>query len=86
MTKQIVVFPVRWLAWVFPKNIKECYRFIFDEYNAGDQKFLSGFSRGATTVRSLSSFIHLIGIRYSVFESELTARQSGVGGRANASR
>lgn len=44
------------------RNIKECYRFIFDEYNAGDQIFLFGFSRGATTVRSLSSFIHLFGI------------------------
>ena len=44
------------------KNIKECYRFIFDEYSAGDQVFLFGFSRGATTVRSLSSFIHLFGI------------------------
>jgi len=44
------------------KNIKECYRFLFDEYNAGDQVFLFGFSRGATTVRSLSSFIHLFGV------------------------
>jgi len=44
------------------RNIKECYRFIFDEYRAGDQIFLFGFSRGATTVRSLSSFIHLFGV------------------------
>jgi len=44
------------------KNIKECYRFIFDNYNVGDQVYLFGFSRGATTVRSLSSFIHLFGI------------------------
>ncbi len=44
------------------KNIKECYTFIFDHYNAGDQIFLFGFSRGATTVRSLASFIHLFGI------------------------
>jgi uncharacterized protein (DUF2235 family) len=43
-------------------NIKECYSFIFDNYNAGDQIFMFGFSRGATTVRSLSSFIHLFGI------------------------
>ena len=44
------------------KNIKECYRFIFDEYEAGDQVYLFGFSRGATTVRSLSSFVHLFGV------------------------
>jgi uncharacterized protein (DUF2235 family) len=44
------------------KNIRECYQFIFENYNAGDQVFLFGFSRGATTVRSLSGFIHLFGI------------------------
>jgi len=44
------------------KNIRECYEFIFDHFMAGDQIFLLGFSRGATTVRSLSGFIHLFGI------------------------
>lgn len=44
------------------KNIIECYTFIFEQFNAGDQLFLFGFSRGATTVRSLSSFIHMFGI------------------------
>ncbi|MCG8583394.1 MAG: DUF2235 domain-containing protein [Pirellulales bacterium] len=44
------------------QNIKECYRFIFENYNAGDEVFLFGFSRGATTVRSLSGFIYLFGI------------------------
>ena len=44
------------------KNIKECYSFIFDNFNAGDQIFMFGFSRGATTIRSLSSFIHMFGI------------------------
>jgi len=44
------------------KNILECYQFIFENYNAGDQIFLFGFSRGATTVRSLSGFIHMFGI------------------------
>ncbi len=43
-------------------NIKECYRFIFENYDAGDQIYLLGFSRGATTVRSLTGFIHLFGI------------------------
>lgn len=44
------------------RNIQECYRFIFDHYEAGDQIFLFGFSRGAATVRSLSNFIHYFGI------------------------
>lgn len=44
------------------QNICECYQFIFDNYEDGDQIFLFGFSRGATTVRSLSGFIHLFGI------------------------
>ncbi|HSS64106.1 MAG TPA: DUF2235 domain-containing protein [Gammaproteobacteria bacterium] len=44
------------------QNIKECYRFIFDNFEAGDQIFLFGFSRGAATVRSLSSLIHYFGI------------------------
>jgi uncharacterized protein (DUF2235 family) len=43
-------------------NIKDCYRFIFENYEAGDDIYLIGFSRGAATVRSLSSFIHYFGI------------------------
>ena len=44
------------------QNIYECYQFIFENYMAGDNIFLFGFSRGATTVRSLSSFIHYFGM------------------------
>ena len=44
------------------KNILDCYEFIFETYSAGDQVFLLGFSRGAATVRSLTSFIDLFGI------------------------
>jgi len=44
------------------RNIQQCYRFIFDHYESGDEIFLFGFSRGAATVRSLSSFIHYFGI------------------------
>ncbi len=46
----------------FAENIIQCYRFIFENYNAGDKIFLLGFSRGAATVRSLSSFIHYFGV------------------------
>jgi uncharacterized protein (DUF2235 family) len=44
------------------RNIRQCYRFIFENFEAGDQIFLFGFSRGAATVRSLSSFVHYFGI------------------------
>ncbi len=44
------------------KNIQECYAFIFENYQAGDQIYLFGFSRGAFTVRSLGGFISLFGI------------------------
>ena len=44
------------------QNIMECYEFIFENYAAGDEIYLFGFSRGATTVRSLSGFLHLFGI------------------------
>ena len=46
----------------FSENIRECYEFIFENYRAGDQIFLFGFSRGAATVRSLTGFLHLFGI------------------------
>ncbi len=44
------------------ENILECYQFIFENYQAGDQIYLFGFSRGAFTVRSLSGFLHYFGI------------------------
>ncbi|WP_138432062.1 DUF2235 domain-containing protein [Fodinibius saliphilus] len=44
------------------KNIKDCYRFLFENFEAGDKIFLIGFSRGAATVRSLSSLVHYFGI------------------------
>ncbi len=44
------------------RNILECYQFIFENYQAGDQIYLFGFSRGAFTVRSLSGFIDYFGI------------------------
>ena len=43
-------------------NILECYQFIFDNFEAEDDIYLFGFSRGAATVRSLSGFIDTFGI------------------------
>ncbi|MBT8242073.1 MAG: DUF2235 domain-containing protein [Acidimicrobiia bacterium] len=44
------------------KNVLDCYQFISDHYQWGDRIFLFGFSRGATTVRSLSGFITRFGV------------------------
>ncbi len=44
------------------QNIRECYEFIFENYQSRDQIYLFGFSRGAFTVRSLSGFLQLFGI------------------------
>lgn len=44
------------------RNIKDCYEFIFEHFESGDQIYMIGFSRGAATVRSLSAFIHHFGV------------------------
>lgn len=43
-------------------NIRDAYSFICNNYEEGDEVFLFGFSRGAFTVRSLSSLLRTIGI------------------------
>ena len=44
------------------KNVQDCYRFIVHNYDAGDDIFLFGFSRGAYTVRALGGFLNKCGI------------------------
>lgn len=44
------------------ENILQCYEFLLYNYVEGDEIFLFGFSRGAYTVRSLSSLIERIGL------------------------
>ncbi len=44
------------------KNVMDCYRFIVQNYDPGDQLYFFGFSRGAYTVRSLSGLIYNCGI------------------------
>jgi uncharacterized protein (DUF2235 family) len=43
-------------------NIKEAYAFLVEHFQADDEIYLIGFSRGAATMRSLSSIIHHFGI------------------------
>ena len=44
------------------KNIMDDYRFIVQNYKAGDELYFFGFSRGAYTVRSLAGLINNCGI------------------------
>jgi uncharacterized protein (DUF2235 family) len=43
-------------------NIRDAYAFVCNNYNAGDEIFLFGFSRGAYTARSLSGLIGYAGL------------------------
>jgi uncharacterized protein (DUF2235 family) len=56
----------KWTGGAFGKgldtNLYEAYRFLMLNYEAGDQIFLFGFSRGAYTVRSLAGMIRKCGI------------------------
>jgi uncharacterized protein (DUF2235 family) len=44
------------------RNVRDCYRFLVEHYEAGDELYLFGFSRGAFTARSLAGFIRNAGI------------------------
>lgn len=50
------------LGFGLDKNIHEAYRFLVNNYAAGDEIFLFGFSRGAYTVRSLAGLVGKIGL------------------------
>lgn len=43
------------------QDIVECYRFICDNYNPGDEIILIGFSRGAFTARSVAAMVCALG-------------------------
>ena len=44
------------------ENIRAAYSFIAKNYHTGDEIFLTGFSRGAFTARSVAGFIDYIGL------------------------
>jgi uncharacterized protein (DUF2235 family) len=44
------------------RNIRRCYGFLVEHFEAGDRIHLIGFSRGAATVRSLTAMVHHFGI------------------------
>lgn len=43
-------------------HIRECYGFLCNNWQPGDEIFLFGFSRGAYTARAISSLIHDVGL------------------------
>lgn len=43
------------------QDVVECYRFICDNYNPGDEIILVGFSRGAFTARSVAAMVCALG-------------------------
>ena len=49
-------------GWGLSRHIQDCYRFVADWYEPGDEIFLFGFSRGAYTARSLAGFIRNAGV------------------------
>jgi uncharacterized protein (DUF2235 family) len=44
------------------RNVRECYRFLVDSYQPGDELFFFGFSRGAFTARSTVGLVRNSGI------------------------
>ncbi len=44
------------------RNVRDCYRFLVENYEDGDNLYIFGFSRGAFTARSLAGFIRNAGI------------------------
>lgn len=49
-------------GWGIDTAIQEAYRFLCFNYEAGDEIYLFGFSRGAYTVRSLAGFLYCAGL------------------------
>jgi uncharacterized protein (DUF2235 family) len=53
------------------ENVFEAYRYLMRVYEPGDKIFLSGFSRGAFTVRVLAGMLHSVGLLHAGSENLL---------------
>ncbi|KAF8651914.1 hypothetical protein AX16_004559 [Volvariella volvacea WC 439] len=49
-------------AWYLDAHVIDGYRFLMQNYRAGDRICLFGFSRGAYTARALAGFLHKLGL------------------------
>lgn len=50
------------IAWYLDAHVCDGYRFLMDNYRAGDKVCLFGFSRGAYTARAVAGFLYKIGL------------------------
>ncbi|TFY76082.1 hypothetical protein EWM64_g7930 [Hericium alpestre] len=51
------------VAWYLPAHVMDGYKFLMQNYNAGDKVCLfAGFSRGAYTARALAGMLHKVGL------------------------
>lgn len=49
-------------GWGLKRNVEGAYHFLAENYRAGDEIYLFGFSRGAYAARALAALIHTAGI------------------------
>ncbi|KAI0322401.1 hypothetical protein OF83DRAFT_1094151 [Amylostereum chailletii] len=74
------------VAWYLPEHVMDGYKFLMQNYNAGDKVCLFGFSRGAYTARALAGMIHKVGLlskdneqqipfAYNLYKSESASDQ-----------
>ncbi|GME65015.1 Cysteine synthase a [Neofusicoccum parvum] len=49
-------------GWGLDENVIECYHFLSNNYNPGDEIFMFGFSRGAYTARALAGVVTTMGL------------------------
>ncbi|TEB40147.1 hypothetical protein FA13DRAFT_1808407 [Coprinellus micaceus] len=52
----------RAIAWYLDQHVLDGYKFIMQNYQAGDKVCLFGFSRGAYTARALAGMLHKVGL------------------------
>jgi len=50
------------LGFGLSRNVRDCYRFLVENYEPGDELYLFGFSRGAFTARSTAGLVRNAGI------------------------
>jgi len=50
------------LGYGLAKDIQDAYEFLMENFETDDKVFLFGFSRGAYTVRSVASLLHMYGL------------------------
>ena len=50
------------IAWLLQDHVTSAYRFLMRYYEAGDEIYIFGFSRGAYTARVLAAMLYKVGL------------------------